>query len=44
MFYTALELKEIGAVPGGTPRTFWLPVYITSISSLSAYIKSDKNN
>ena len=24
--YTALSEKEIGANPGGTPKTFWLPV------------------
>ena len=24
--YTAFSLKEIGANPGGTARTFWLPV------------------
>ena len=23
--WTALGLKEMGAVPGGTPSTFWLP-------------------
>ena len=24
--YTAFSLKEIGAKPGGTAKTFWLPV------------------
>ena len=35
--WRALSEKEIGAVPGGAATTFWLPVYMISISHSSIF-------
>ena len=40
MTYCALGLNEIGAVPGGAPRTFCEPLYTTSTPVMS----SDQGN